>query len=82
MPRAKSADPAAPVGPRLVAKSVRAKSAPTIPHEQIALRAYELFLDEGGGSDVGHWLRAEQELIDSQAATRPAKKTAGARAKG
>ena len=82
MPRTKSAEPAAPVGPRLVAKSVRVKSTPTIAHEQIALRAYELFLHEGGGSDVGHWLRAEQELIDSQVAMRPAKKAAGARAKG
>ena len=81
MPRAKSADGVERVGPRLVAKSVRVKSAqPAVPPEQIAIRAYELFLEEGGGSDVSHWLRAEQELL---AARTPVgvRKTAGTRAK-
>jgi hypothetical protein len=82
MPRTKSAEPTAPVGPRLVAKTARVKSAPTVSHEQIALRAYELFLQEGGGSDVSHWLRAEHELLESQVPMRPARKAAGARAKG
>jgi len=82
MPRTKSADSVAPAGPRLVAKSVRATSAQVVPHEQIALRAYELFLQEGGGSDVSHWLRAEQELLGSQLPVRPARKAGGARSKG
>jgi hypothetical protein len=81
MPRTKSAEPTAPVGPRLVAKSDRLKPVPTITHEQIALRAYELFLQEGGGSDVAHWLKAERELLQSQLPARPVRKAAGARAK-
>jgi hypothetical protein len=28
----------------------------------VAERAYHLFLAEGGGDSVAHWLRAEQEL--------------------
>jgi hypothetical protein len=33
-------------------------------HDVIAMRAYELFLDEGAphGRDLEHWLRAEHEL--------------------
>ena len=39
-------------------------------HEQIARRAYELFLARGGaGGDPFHdWLRAERELLQSRAA--------------
>ena len=82
MPRAKSADGVERVGPRLVAKSVRMKSAQpaAVLPEQIAVRAYELFLQEGGGSDVSHWLRAEQELLQAQTPVR-VRKTAGTRAK-
>jgi hypothetical protein len=80
MPRTKNADAIVGIGPRLVAS---AKSAPagSVSHEQIAFRAYELFLQEGGGSEVDHWLRAERELRASLSA-RPAKKVAGARGKG
>ena len=37
---------------------------PDINHEQIAMRAYEFFLQEGGahGQHIDHWLRAEREL--------------------
>jgi hypothetical protein len=72
MARTKGTDPASKAGPRLVTKSARAKSPkPTaISHEQIALRAYELFLIEGGGDSVGQWLRAERELTESLAPTR------------
>jgi hypothetical protein len=37
---------------------------PDITHERIAMRAYELFLQEGGahGQHIDHWLRAEREL--------------------
>ena len=39
-----------------------AKRAPT--EDEIAVRAYELFLQEGAanGRDMEHWLRAEEEL--------------------
>ena len=82
MPRAKSADGVERVGPRLVAKSVRVKSAApvVVPHEQIAARAYEIFLREGGGDDVSHWLRAEQELLEIRTPVR-VRKTAETRTK-
>jgi hypothetical protein len=41
------------------------KSAPkVVTEEQIRVRAYEIYLAEGGsaGDALGHWLRAEQEL--------------------
>jgi hypothetical protein len=39
-------------------------SAHTIPHGEIARRAYELFLSRGAvhGHDVEHWLEAENDL--------------------
>lgn len=83
MPRTKNADAIPKVGPRLVTKSVRAKSPQpaAISHDQIAIRAYELFLQEGGGDDVSQWLRAERELLEGQMAV-PVRKVGGARAKG
>ena len=35
-----------------------------LPHDMVAMRAYELYLDDGApqGRDVEHWLRAETEL--------------------
>jgi hypothetical protein len=46
--------------PRIVSSSKR--SEPT--NEQIAARAYEIFLTRGGthGSDLEDWLQAEREL--------------------
>jgi len=71
MTRTARSQTATPAGPRLVRKSVRAPSTRTAAalHEQITIRAYELFLQEGGvhGRDVSHWLRAEQELLESEA---------------
>lgn len=45
-------------------KTRAAKSAPT--HEQIALRAYEIYLERGGapGDALQDWTRAEQELME------------------
>ena len=42
-----------------------AKSAPT--HEEIALRAYEIFLERGGapGNALEDWTRAERELMEN-----------------
>lgn len=47
------------------AKKTRAvKSAPT--HEEIASRAYEIFLERGGapGDALQDWTRAERELME------------------
>ena len=84
MPRAAKAQTPMLGGPRLVGKSARAPSTRTAPlQERIAIRAYELFLLEGAehGRDVGHWLRAEQELVESEAPAHPAGRVAGSRAK-
>ena len=37
---------------------------PPLPHDLIAMRAYELYLGDGApeGRDLEHWLRAESEL--------------------
>lgn len=45
-------------------KTRAAKSAPT--HEEIALRAYEIYLERGGapGDALQDWTRAEQELME------------------
>ena len=53
---AEGASPAEAAKPR---RRARKSVAPT--YEQIAERAYFISL-EGGGDEVGHWLRAEQEL--------------------
>ena len=46
-------------------------SAPTT--EEIAQRAYEIFLARGGepGHDIDDWLQAESELLRERAARRP-----------
>ncbi len=45
-------------------KSRSTKSAPT--HEEIALRAYEIYVERGGapGDALGDWVRAERELLE------------------
>jgi hypothetical protein len=45
-------------------KSRSTKSAPT--HEEIALRAYEIYLERGGtpGNALEDWTRAERELLE------------------
>jgi len=47
-----------------VKKTSAAKSAPT--HEEIALRAYEIYLERGGtpGDALQDWTRAERELLE------------------
>ena len=35
-----------------------------ISHEAIAIRAFDIFKSDEGGSPVDHWLRAEQELLN------------------
>jgi hypothetical protein len=53
-----------------------------VTHEQIAMRAYEYFLQEGGvhGHHLDHWLRAELELKTFTG--QPAKRVAATRARG
>jgi hypothetical protein len=81
MPRASKPQPAAATGPRLVRKTTTPKPVvpPASPSERdIAIRAYEIFEQEGGrhGNHVEHWLRAERELMETIA---PAKRTASTR---
>jgi hypothetical protein len=84
MSRAPKAETVKPGGPRLVVKpDRRTRSVPppfTPPHDRIATRAYELFIVEGAshGHDIDHWLRAEQELLELEAA-RPSRRAAGTR---
>ena len=91
MPRASKPKPQPePTGPRLVKKSAPRRPAapkpaetvepPSVTHEQIALRAYELFVQDGfaHGHHFDHWLRAERELT-GVAEVRPTTRVAGTR---
>jgi Protein of unknown function (DUF2934) len=85
MPRPSKSQPDAPTGPRLV-KQTGAKPKPSVQpdvtHEQIAMRAYEFFQQDGGahGHHIEHWLRAEIEL--KSFVTQPPKSVAATRARG
>jgi len=48
----------------LGAAALETTTPPALPHDLIAMRAYELYLGDGAvpGRDVEHWLRAESEL--------------------
>jgi hypothetical protein len=87
MPRAARSQTVTPTrtGPRLVRKSVRTPSPQTTVslRDRITIRAYELFLEEGGqhGRHISHWLSAEKEVLDTQAPAPPSRKVAGARAR-
>ncbi len=85
MARTARSQTVASAGPRLVRKSPRTlftSAAPSL-HEQITIRAYELFLEDGGGHGrhVEHWLRAEQELRASETPAPAVKKVGGPRKK-
>ena len=87
MPRApRPPTPASPRGPRLVRKPTRtASTKPTaVPHEQIAVHAYWLFLQRGcvHGHDVDDWLKAERGLQELAASMASAGSVAGARSTG
>jgi Protein of unknown function (DUF2934) len=62
-----SASPAAP-------KTRAAKKLPT--QEQIALRAYHIYLERNGAPGDPHadWLRAEQELLQPKPKAKPRRK--------
>jgi hypothetical protein len=57
-------------------------SNPTPTHEQIARRAYEIFIERGQpeGHDLDHWLEAEAQLCASGRIGREAQPQSGARA--
>jgi hypothetical protein len=39
-----------------------AKAKRSVEHDEIARRAYFIYLDEGHSDEMGNWLRAEREL--------------------
>ena len=49
-------------------------------HEEIELRAYQIYVERGGadGHDVDDWLQAERELSGRYQRTEPMVKKAGA----
>lgn len=49
---------------KTLATSTASPSVAHPPHEEIALRAYEFFVERGGihGRDLDDWLKAEHEL--------------------
>ena len=61
MPKSKSASPEAPK------KSLKAAATATPTYEEIALRAYLIYLERGctPGDPMQDWLQAEQELTAS-----------------
>jgi hypothetical protein len=64
MPKSKSVSPEAPKKSRKVAETAEPVK-PT--YEQIALRAYHIYLERGStpGDPMQDWLQAEQELTAS-----------------
>lgn len=44
-------------------RSAKSKTEPRKPdHAEVSERAYFIYLEEGEGDELGHWLRAEREL--------------------
>ena len=82
MPRPSKSQPTAQTGPHLVKRSVPKPSvSPEVTHEQIAMRAYGFFEQDGfvHGHHVDHWLRAEQELKGIMPTVQRPKRAAAAR---
>jgi Protein of unknown function (DUF2934) len=83
MPRPSKSESTAPAGPRLVkGREPSSSLSPEVTHEQIAKRAYEIFVQNDclHGHHIEHWLRAEQELKSVPAVPRP-KRAAAPRAR-
>jgi hypothetical protein len=57
----RAATSAKPTAKRTVSR-VRATRRRKPSYDEIAERAYFIHLEQGGGDDVGNWLRAEREL--------------------
>ena len=47
---------------KMAAAATAAAPKPSISHDQIARRAYEIWASGQGGSDFDNWVRAEREL--------------------
>ncbi len=68
MPRTRTAAPKTagttktPAAPSRRSARRPAQPHAALTHDAVAERAYHLYLAEGGGDSVAHWLRAEQEL--------------------
>lgn len=81
MPRASRSQSSTVTGPRLMRRTSRIAAPPpvSVPHEEIALRAYELFEHDGRahGHDLDHWLEAERQLVQTRAQANPARRVAG-----
>jgi len=60
----KSTGPEKPAG-KAPSRRKRTAEAPEPTHDEIADRAYHIYLDEGGGDALAHWLRAKGELTNS-----------------
>jgi hypothetical protein len=54
--------PAKPARKRAPSSQKNAKAKRTVEHEEIAKRAYFIYVDEGRTDQVSNWLRAEREL--------------------
>lgn len=54
--------PAKPMRRRASSPNTAAKRKRQVEHDEIARRAYFIYLDEGGADELGNWLRAEREL--------------------
>jgi hypothetical protein len=61
--------------PRTRSKSTKKKLST---HEQIELRAYEIYLQRNGapGDPLADWVRAEHEVLAASKSKRPSKKAA------
>jgi hypothetical protein len=74
MTTASSAAPAdARMSPVIQQPHASSQQMVTIPTEEIAKRAYELFMARGGahGSDLDDWLLAESELVRAKLTRQP-----------
>ncbi len=60
----KSTRPKKPAG-KAPARRKRTAEAPEPTHDEIAGRAYHIYLNEGGGDPLADWLRAKSELTNS-----------------
>jgi hypothetical protein len=60
----RSTGPKEPAG-KAPSRRKRTAEAPEPTHDEIAERAYHIYLNESGGDPLAHWLRAKGELTNS-----------------
>ena len=68
-----ASSPDARMSPMIQQPHASSQQMVTIPQEEIAERAYELFMARGGthGNDVDDWLHAESELVRARLTRQP-----------